>query len=165
MPPDPPFHESADRPWPPTTPLDAEVVAGGARLVVDLRGGGPPGPPPGGPPLPPPPPFHESADRPWPPTTPLDAEVVAGGARLVVDLRGGGLRELVVGDWHVLDGYPAGTVPAGRRGGVLLPWPNRLRGGRWRWRGGGPPPGGGGPGAPPPPRGPGVGAPGSGRQG
>jgi aldose 1-epimerase len=35
----------------------------------------------------------------------------------------------------VLDGYPAGTVPAGRRGGVLLPWPNRLRGGAWRWRG------------------------------
>jgi aldose 1-epimerase len=35
----------------------------------------------------------------------------------------------------VLDGYPVGTVPAGRRGGVLLPWPNRLRGGRWQWRG------------------------------
>src|SRR4051812_50116155 len=101
----------------------------------------------------------------WPATAPLDAEVSLDDARLVVDLRGGGLRELVVGDWHVLDGYPAGTVPAGRRGGGLLPWPNRLRGGRWRWRGGGPPPGGGGPGAPPPPRGPGVGAPGSGRQG
>src|SRR4051812_2370117 len=85
--------------------------------------------------MPPDPPFHESADRPWPPPTPLDAEVVAGGARLVVDLRGGGLRELVVGDWHVLDGYPARTGPPGRRGGGLLPWPNRLRGGRWRWRG------------------------------
>jgi len=71
----------------------------------------------------------------WPPTAPLDAEVSAGGARLAVDLRGGGLRELVVGTWHLLDGYPAGTVPAGRRGGVLLPWPNRLREGRWRWRG------------------------------
>jgi aldose 1-epimerase len=74
-------------------------------------------------------------DQPWPPTTPLDAEVSADDARLAVDLRGGGLRELVVGGWHVLDGYPAGTVPAGRRGGVLLPWPNRLRGGRWQWRG------------------------------
>ena len=71
----------------------------------------------------------------WPATTPLDAEVSAGGARLAVDLRGGGLRELVVGDWHVLDGYAAGTVPAGRRGGVLLPWPNRLRAGRWNWQG------------------------------
>jgi aldose 1-epimerase len=74
-------------------------------------------------------------DLPWPPTTPRDAEVSADGVRLAVDLRGGGLRELVAGDWQVLDGYPAGTVPAGRRGGVLLPWPNRLRAGRWSWRG------------------------------
>jgi aldose 1-epimerase len=74
-------------------------------------------------------------DPPWPSTEPRDAEVTAGDARLAVDLRGGGLRELVVGGWHVLDGYPSGTVPAARRGGVLLPWPNRLRGGRWHWRG------------------------------
>ena len=74
-------------------------------------------------------------DQPWPTTTPLDAEVSAGAARLAVDLRGGGLRELVVGDWQLLDGYPSGAVPAGRRGGVLLPWPNRLRDGRWHWRG------------------------------
>jgi aldose 1-epimerase len=74
-------------------------------------------------------------DPSWPSTEPRDAEVTAGAARLAVDLRGGGLRELVVGDWHVLDGYPSGTVPAARRGGVLLPWPNRLRGGRWQWRG------------------------------
>jgi aldose 1-epimerase len=74
-------------------------------------------------------------DQPWPSTAPLDAEVSAGGARLAVDLRGGGLRELVVGDWHLLDGYAPGAVPSGRRGGVLLPWPTRLRGGRWHWRG------------------------------
>jgi len=78
---------------------------------------------------------HSSGDQLWSRTRPLDAEVSVGDARLAVDLRGGGLRELVVGDWHVLDGYPAGTVPAGRKGGVLLPWPNRLRGGRWSWRG------------------------------
>jgi aldose 1-epimerase len=35
----------------------------------------------------------------------------------------------------VLDGYPAGTFPSGRKGGVLLPWPNRLRNGRWTWEG------------------------------
>ena len=72
---------------------------------------------------------------PWPPTTPTEVQLTAGPARLAVALRGGGLRELVVGDWAVLDGYPAGTVPQGRRGGVLLPWPNRLRDGRWSWRG------------------------------
>ncbi|GAB3353317.1 aldose epimerase family protein [Modestobacter lapidis] len=71
----------------------------------------------------------------WPATEPRGTWVQRGAARLAVDLRGGGLRRLVVGSWDVLDGYPAGTVPAGRRGGVLLPWPNRLRGGAWRWRG------------------------------
>jgi aldose 1-epimerase len=71
----------------------------------------------------------------WPDAGSLDAVVTSGDARLAVDLRGGGLRELTVGGWHVLDGYPAGAVPHGRRGGVLFPWPNRLRDGRWRWDG------------------------------
>jgi aldose 1-epimerase len=71
----------------------------------------------------------------WPQSEMLDALVLQGDAKLAVDLRGGGLRELTVGDWHVLDGYPPGAVSHGRRGGVLLPWPNRLRDGRWSWRG------------------------------
>jgi aldose 1-epimerase len=71
----------------------------------------------------------------WPQTEPLGAVVTQGDARLAVDLRGGGLRELTVGRWAVLDGYPPGTVPTGHRGGVLLPWPNRIRDGRWRWNG------------------------------
>ena len=72
---------------------------------------------------------------PWPPVEPVDVELVSGDARLAVDLRGGGLRALTVGGWDVVDGYPSGAVPAGRRGGVLLPWPNRLREGRWSWAG------------------------------
>jgi aldose 1-epimerase len=77
------------------------------------------------------------ADRspPWPATDPPEVHLRAGGARLAVDLRGGGLRSLTVGDWAVLDGYARGAVPKGRRGGVLLPWPNRLRDGRWQWAG------------------------------
>ncbi|MGY1793612.1 aldose 1-epimerase family protein [Geodermatophilus sp. SYSU D00525] len=71
----------------------------------------------------------------WPQTEPAEVELVRGDARLAVDLRGGGLRALTAGGWDVLDGYPAGTVPAGRRGGVLLPWPNRLRDGQWTWQG------------------------------
>jgi len=77
----------------------------------------------------------DATTGPWPATAPRDAVVRAGDAELAVDLRGGGLRRLLVGEWDVLDGYPAGTVPAGRRGGVLVPWPNRLRGGQWSWQG------------------------------
>ena len=72
---------------------------------------------------------------PWPPTEPSEVRITAGDAALVVDLRGGGLRELTVGERHLLDGYAAGTVPSGRRGGVLIPWPNRVRDGRWTWQG------------------------------
>src|SRR3978361_2349148 len=77
----------------------------------------------------------ELAGPAWPPAEPRDAELAQGGARLAVDLRGGGLRSLTVDGWAVLDGYPSGAVPHGRRGGVLLPWPNRLRDGRWEWQG------------------------------
>ncbi len=71
----------------------------------------------------------------WPTTEPLGAWLERGAARVAVDLRGGGLRRLAVGDWDVLDGYPTGVVPKGRRGGLLLPWPNRLRDGQWSWEG------------------------------
>jgi aldose 1-epimerase len=71
----------------------------------------------------------------WPATEPTEVAVTVGGACLVVDLRGGGLRVLTVGGRALLDGYPAGTVPAGSRGRVLLPWPNRVRQGRWSWGG------------------------------
>ncbi|MEI4279868.1 alpha/beta hydrolase fold domain-containing protein [Klenkia terrae] len=71
----------------------------------------------------------------WPTTEPLGAWLERGAARVAVDLRGGGLRRLAVGDWDVLDGYPTGVVPKGRRGGLLLPWPNRLRDGAWSWDG------------------------------
>jgi aldose 1-epimerase len=71
----------------------------------------------------------------WPATEPTEVVLRAGDARLALDLRGGGLRRLVVGDWDVLDGYPAGAVAGGSRGAVLLPWPNRVRHGRWAWQG------------------------------
>ena len=74
-------------------------------------------------------------DPPWPSTEPRDAEVTAGDARLAVDLRGGAMRTLTVGGRQLLDGYPAGTVPSGSRGRVLLPWPNRIRAGQWTWEG------------------------------
>ncbi|TQN40686.1 aldose 1-epimerase [Blastococcus colisei] len=71
----------------------------------------------------------------WPDERPTDVQLSAGAARLAVDLRGGGMRRLTVGDWEVLDAYPAGTVVDGWPGAVLLPWPNRIRDGRWTWQG------------------------------
>jgi aldose 1-epimerase len=71
----------------------------------------------------------------WPSTEPTEVVLAAGDARLAVDLRGGGIRRLVVDDWDVIDGYPAGAVIEGWRGAVLVPWPNRVRDGRWAWRG------------------------------
>jgi aldose 1-epimerase len=75
------------------------------------------------------------ASSPWPATAPTEVTLTAGDARLVVDLRGGGMRRLTVGEWDVLDGYAPGAVPGGSRGVVLLPWPNRVRYGRWTWQG------------------------------
>jgi aldose 1-epimerase len=71
----------------------------------------------------------------WPATEPTEVEIRSGDARLAVDLRGGAMRALTVGDRDLLDGYAAGTVPSGSRGRVLLPWPNRIRDGRWSWGG------------------------------
>ena len=74
-------------------------------------------------------------DLAWPQTAPPEVELTAGDATLAVDLRGATLRRLSVGGWEVLDGYAAGTVAPGWRGAVLLPWPNRVRHGRWSWQG------------------------------
>jgi aldose 1-epimerase len=71
----------------------------------------------------------------WPESESTEVRLTAGAADLAVNLRGGGMRRLTVGDWEVLDGYPAGVVVGGWPGAVLLPWPNRLRNGRWTWRG------------------------------
>lgn len=71
----------------------------------------------------------------WPESDPAEVRLGAADADLVVDLRGGGMRRLAVGDWELLDTYPPGTVIDGWPGAVLLPWPNRLRDGRWTWQG------------------------------
>jgi aldose 1-epimerase len=71
----------------------------------------------------------------WPGSEPTEVQLTSASARLSIDLRGGGMRRLTVGDWEVLDAYPAGTVVEGSPGAVLLPWPNRIRSGRWAWQG------------------------------
>jgi len=47
---------------------------------------------------------------------------------------GGGLRTLRVGDVDVIDGFAAEAMCDGARGQSLLPWPNRIRDGRYRWQ-------------------------------
>jgi len=60
-------------------------------------------------------------------------ELRHGDQAVVVDGVGAGLRRYALGDWEVVDGYPAGTRPDGARGQLLAPWPNRIRDGRYRW--------------------------------
>jgi aldose 1-epimerase len=58
-----------------------------------------------------------------------------GDQRAVVVTVGGGLREYTAGGFEVLDGYGVDAVCDGGRGQLLAPWPNRLRDGRYTWRG------------------------------
>lgn len=61
--------------------------------------------------------------------------LTAGDTRLVVVTWGGGMRELTHGEWAVLDGYGIDEVPLGAYGQPLIPWPNRLAGGRYEFNG------------------------------
>ncbi len=62
-------------------------------------------------------------------------ELSAGDTRLTVVTEGGGMRELLQGDWAVLDGYAVDEVPPGASGQPLIPWPNRLADGKYEFEG------------------------------
>jgi aldose 1-epimerase len=62
-------------------------------------------------------------------------EIGHGDQRAVIVEVGGGLRLYETGDGPVLDGYDADERCSGGRGQVLMPWPNRLRDGRYEWQG------------------------------
>jgi aldose 1-epimerase len=62
-------------------------------------------------------------------------EITAGDYRAVVVQVGGGLRELSHAGRPLVDGYAADRLADAGRGQVLAPWPNRVRDGRWSWRG------------------------------
>ncbi|MFF7191554.1 aldose 1-epimerase family protein [Streptomyces sp. NPDC008222] len=46
---------------------------------------------------------------------------------------GAGLRSYTVGERRVIDGYGPQEMCTGARGHSLIPWPNRIRGGRYGW--------------------------------
>ena len=62
-------------------------------------------------------------------------EIVSGRTRVTVVEVGGGFRSVVLDGREVLDGYGADEMSASGRGQVLMPWPNRLRDGRYSFDG------------------------------
>jgi aldose 1-epimerase len=62
-------------------------------------------------------------------------ELQAGDQRAVVVGVGGGLRSYAAGDDELLDGYAADEMCTSGRGQVLVPWPNRIRDGRYDFDG------------------------------
>jgi aldose 1-epimerase len=62
-------------------------------------------------------------------------EIEHGPLRAVITEVGGAIRTLSDGDVPVLEGYRAGEMCGGGRGQPLLPWPNRLAGGRYEFGG------------------------------
>ncbi len=63
-------------------------------------------------------------------------EITAGSARVTIVEVGGGLRSYTVGDTEILDGYSADEICPGSAGQILIPWPNRIRDGRFAFGGG-----------------------------
>jgi aldose 1-epimerase len=62
-------------------------------------------------------------------------ELVFGDQRAVVVEVGGGLRSYRASGADVLDGYSRDDICNGARGQLLVPWPNRIRGGRYTFGG------------------------------
>jgi aldose 1-epimerase len=62
-------------------------------------------------------------------------ELVCGDQAAVVVEVGGALRDYRVAGEPLLDGYPVGEMCSGARGQPLIPWPNRIRDGRYQFDG------------------------------
>src|SRR5437016_6075237 len=62
-------------------------------------------------------------------------DIASGEHRATIVEVGGGVREYFVGDRPVLDPYPIDAMCDGARGAPLIPWPNRLAEGRYRFDG------------------------------
>lgn len=70
-----------------------------------------------------------------PPPSGQQFEIRSGPQRATIVEVGGGVREYTVGDRPVLDPYPAGAICDGNHGTPLIPWPNRLADGAYRFDG------------------------------
>lgn len=62
-------------------------------------------------------------------------EIRHGEQLVVITEVGAGLRSYTEGGRRILDGYELEEVCTGARGHSMIPWPNRIRGGRYTWGG------------------------------
>jgi aldose 1-epimerase len=62
-------------------------------------------------------------------------ELTHAGSSVTITEVGGGLRDYRVAGGGVLDGYDVGSMASRGRGQLLLPWPNRIAGGRYSFAG------------------------------
>lgn len=62
-------------------------------------------------------------------------ELARGPVRAVVTEVGAGLRCLELDGRPLVWSFPEDEMPSGGQGQLLVPWPNRLAGGRWSWAG------------------------------
>ena len=62
-------------------------------------------------------------------------EISHGAYRAVVTESGGALRTLTHEGRHLVDGFAEDEMSSGCRGQLLMPWPNRIRDGRYTWDG------------------------------
>jgi aldose 1-epimerase len=65
----------------------------------------------------------------------LQIEIATGDQRAWLTEVGAGLRRYVVAGRDVLDGYDEDAMASSGRGQLLLPWPNRIADGRYRFGG------------------------------
>lgn len=61
----------------------------------------------------------------------LQLDGPAGPVTATVAELAASLRRVRVGDTEIVQDYPADALPSGASGIVLVPWPNRIRDGRW----------------------------------
>ena len=62
-------------------------------------------------------------------------ELQSGTQRASVVQRGGALQSYSLDGADLVDGFADDELPPAFNGAVLAPWPNRIRDGRWSWRG------------------------------
>jgi len=62
-------------------------------------------------------------------------EIRHGSQSAVIVAVGGGVRTYRIDGADVLDGYAESVQCDGARGQQLVPWPNRVKDGRWSWQG------------------------------